>query len=184
MKLSFRPDPSPQWPKLLGTAAAGGLATLFLARNFFPAEKKVRHPITASYDIGDDVFVRTRDHLLGPPLVEGNKMTPLENGEQIFPAMIEAIASAQRTITFENFLFKEGEISDAFAAALAEKARAGVKVYILQAPCVTGCENWGRGRSGVAWEKWGRGEVGSCLNGLLPKWRVRKIIVPKAGWIW
>ena len=55
--------------------------TLFLARNFFPVEKKIRHEIKANYAIGDDVFVRTMGHLLGPPLVEGNKLTPLENGD-------------------------------------------------------------------------------------------------------
>src|SRR4051794_35952261 len=71
-------------------------------------------------------------HLLGPPLVEGNKITPLENGDHIFPAMLKAIRSAQRTITFENFLFREGEVSDAFAEALADRARAGVKVHFLQ----------------------------------------------------
>jgi cardiolipin synthase len=47
-------------------------------------------------------------NLLGPPLLKGNKVTALENGDQIFPALLEAIRSAQRTITFENFLFKEG----------------------------------------------------------------------------
>src|SRR4029453_14752315 len=113
-------------------AAASSLATLFVVRNFFPAEKKVRHPIRANYNAGDDVFVRTMGHLLGPPLVEGNEVTPLENGDQIFPAMLSGIRSAQRTITFENFLFQEGEISDAFAQALAERARAGVKVHFLQ----------------------------------------------------
>ena len=114
---------SPQWPKLIGTAAASSLATLFVVRNFFPAEKKVRHSIRADYAVGDDTFVRTMGHLLGPPLLEGNQITPLENGDQIFPAMLKAIRSAQRTITFENFLFREGEVSDAFAQALAERAR-------------------------------------------------------------
>jgi cardiolipin synthase len=113
-------------------AAASSLATLFVVRNFFPAEKKVRHPIRANYDVGDEVFVRTMGHLLGPSLVEGNKVTPLENGDQIFPAMLCGIRSAQRTITFENFLFQEGEVSDAFAQALAERARSGVKVHFLQ----------------------------------------------------
>lgn len=64
VKRRFRPE-SPQWPKLLGMAAASSLATLFVARNFFPAEKKVRHPIRANYNIGDEVFVRTMGHLLG-----------------------------------------------------------------------------------------------------------------------
>jgi cardiolipin synthase A/B len=116
---------SPQWPKLIGTAAASSLATLFVVRNFFPAEKKVRHSIRADYNVGDDTFVRTMGHLLGPPLVKGNKVTPRENGDEIFPAMLNGIRSAQRTITFENFRFREGEISDAFAQALAERARNG-----------------------------------------------------------
>ena len=71
-------------------------------------------------------------NLLGPPLLKGNKVTALENGEQIFPALLKAIRCARHTITFENFLFKEGEVSDAFAEALAERARAGVKVHFLQ----------------------------------------------------
>jgi cardiolipin synthase A/B len=123
---------SPQWPKLLGTATASSLATLFVVRNFFPAEKKVRHSIRADYTVGDDTFVRTMGNLLGPPLLEGNKITPLENGDQIFPAMLDGIRSARRTITFENFLFREGEISDAFAESLADRARNGVKVHFLQ----------------------------------------------------
>ncbi|HEY1581505.1 MAG TPA: phospholipase D-like domain-containing protein [Chthoniobacterales bacterium] len=131
MKSPFSPD-EPRWPKLLATAVGSSLVTLFLARNFFPAEKKIRHPIRANYDIGDDVFVRTMGHLLGPPLVDGNKISQLENGEQIFPAMLEAIRSAKRTITFENFLWREGEVADAFAAALSERARAGIKVHFLQ----------------------------------------------------
>ena len=103
-----------------------------MARNFFPTEKKIHHEIITDYAVGDDVFVRTMGNLLGPPLLKGNKVTALENGDQIFPALLEAIRSAQRTITFENFLFKEGEISDAFAEALAERARSGVKVHFLQ----------------------------------------------------
>ena len=55
--------------------AASSLATLFVVRNFFPAEEKVRHSIRTDYAVGDDTFVRTMGHLLGPPLVEGNKIT-------------------------------------------------------------------------------------------------------------
>ncbi len=131
MKPSFPPDES-SWPKLLSAAALGGLVTLFVSRNFFPSEKKLRHRIHADYAAGDETFRRTMGHLLGPPLVEGNKVTPLENGDEIFPAMLAAIRSAERTITFENFLWRTGEISNAFAEALDERARAGVKVHFLQ----------------------------------------------------
>jgi hypothetical protein len=100
------------------------LAALFVSRNFFPAEKKVRSRIVADYEPGDDTFVRTMGNVLGPPLLEGNEVTLLQNGDEIFPAMLSAIRSAERTITFENFLLSEGEVSDAFAEALAERARA------------------------------------------------------------
>ncbi len=131
MKLPHSAEES-SWPKLLGAAALGGFATLFIARNFFPNEKKLRHRIHAQYAAGDDTFARTMGHLLGPPLVEGNKVTPMENGDEIFPAMLAAIRSAKCTITFENFLWKQGRISDSFAEALDERARAGVKVHFLQ----------------------------------------------------
>lgn len=131
MKSSF-PFNDPLWTKLLGAAALGGFATLFISRNFFPHEKRLRHRIRADYGPDDEVFARTMGHLLGPPLLEGNKVTPLENGDKIFPAMLAAIRSAERTITFENFLWKEGDISHAFAEALDERARAGVKVHFLQ----------------------------------------------------
>ena len=98
---------SPQWPKLIGTAAASSLAALFVVRNFFPAEKKVRHPIRADYNVGDDTFVRTMGHLLGPPLVKGNKITPLENGEQIFPAMLTA--SVRRSVASRLKIFSSGK---------------------------------------------------------------------------
>jgi cardiolipin synthase A/B len=127
----FRRCPSP-WPKVLGAAAAGGAATLFVARNFFPSEKKIAHEIVTDYSAGDPEFIRTIGNMFGPPLVRGNKVTPFENGDQIFPALLGAIRSAERTITFENFLFREGKISDQFAEALAERASAGVKVHFLQ----------------------------------------------------
>ena len=125
-------DDQRDWPKLLGAAAVGGFATLFVARNFFPSEKKVGHQICANYSVGDDVFVRTMGHLLGPPLEGGNNVLALENGDEIFPAMLAGIRSAQRTITFENFLWREGEVTKEFAQALVERACAGVKVHFLQ----------------------------------------------------
>ena len=48
------------------------------------------------------------------PLCEREQSNTLENGDQIFSAILSRIRSAQHTITFENFLFQGGEISDAF----------------------------------------------------------------------
>jgi hypothetical protein len=56
VKLPFRPEP-PQWPTLLGTAAASSLAILFVARNFFPAEN-------GSWKITKCTVRRRPNHLL------------------------------------------------------------------------------------------------------------------------
>ncbi|WP_395750166.1 phosphatidylserine/phosphatidylglycerophosphate/cardiolipin synthase family protein [Prosthecobacter sp.] len=118
--------------KLAASLLISGVAGVFIARNFFETDKKIQHLIDPTYSVGDPSFCRTVSHLLGPPLIAGNTVETLENGRQIFPAMLDAIAGAQRTITFENFVFAEGKVSTRFARALAERARAGVKVHFLQ----------------------------------------------------
>ena len=138
MRFDREPCPSVV-PKLLGAAAVGGFVTLFVARNFFPSEKKISHKINARYSAGDDEFIRTIGQMFGPPLVPGNKITALQNGDEIFPAMLEGIRSAKRTITFENFLLHEGKIADQFADALVDRANAGVAVHFLQD--ALGCDN-------------------------------------------
>ncbi len=50
---------------------------------------------------------------------------------EIFPAMLRAIESAERSITFETFVYWEGEMVQKFSDALAAKAREGVKVHVL-----------------------------------------------------
>src|ERR1019366_8240574 len=55
----------------------------------------------------------------------------LENGDEIFPSMLQAIRGAQKTITFETYIYWAGEIGQQFAMALSERARAGVKVHVL-----------------------------------------------------
>jgi cardiolipin synthase len=69
--------------------------------------------------------------LLGPDIVRGNRVTALMNGDEIFPAMLEAIRGAKNTVLFETFIYWSGEIGDEFADALSERARAGVKVHVL-----------------------------------------------------
>jgi cardiolipin synthase A/B len=64
-------------------------------------------------------------------MVGGNKIISLNNGVEIFPAMLGAISNAQRSITFENFIWRSGRLSDRFINALTERARAGVKVHCI-----------------------------------------------------
>ena len=60
----------------------------------------------------------------------GNHVQLLHDGEQCFPAMLEAIASAQHEILLEMYWFGSDKIGRRFAEALSEKARAGVRVCV------------------------------------------------------
>ena len=69
--------------------------------------------------------------VIDPAFVEGNRVKTLSNGREIFPAMLAAIREARQTINFETYVFEKGEIPRVFADALAERARAGVKVNLI-----------------------------------------------------
>lgn len=121
----------PDFGKLAVAAAVGGVAAVVISRNFLETEKKLSQMIVTDYGVTDAPFVRTMSQLLGPPLLGGNKVVLLQNGVQIFPRMVEAIRSAERSVTFENFVLVDGEIARSFADAMCERARNGVKVHFL-----------------------------------------------------
>ena len=102
-----------------------------LALNFTAGEKQVEQQIPRLYSASDPQFTRAMGNLLGPGIVGGNQVEELVNGDQIFPSMLDAIKSAKRTITFETYIYWSGDIGKAFADALAERARADVKVHVL-----------------------------------------------------
>jgi cardiolipin synthase len=70
-------------------------------------------------------------HLLGAAVVPGNRVTALLNGDESFPAMLEAIRSARRSITLEAYIFWPDTMGTTFANALAERARAGVATHLV-----------------------------------------------------
>ena len=69
--------------------------------------------------------------LLGPPILGGNRIRRLENGVEIFPAMLAAITAAKETICFESFVYWSGETAEQFSITLSNKALEGVKVHVL-----------------------------------------------------
>lgn len=68
---------------------------------------------------------------LGRRFTDGNSLELLQNGVQIFPAMLEAIANARHRVDFVTYVYWTGEIAREFAAALSGRARAGVHVRVL-----------------------------------------------------
>ncbi len=115
---------------VLITAAVTLLAG-FLFLNFAPSEKKIEQQLARKYDVADPQFRRSMDVLLGPPMLEGNKVEVLLNGDQIFPSMLEAIRGAKKTITFETYIYWSETIGKEFSDALIERAKAGVKVHVM-----------------------------------------------------
>jgi cardiolipin synthase len=68
---------------------------------------------------------------LGQPFTLGNRIDVLRNGDEIFPAMLEAIEAARRSVAFVTFVYWTGEIAERFADALSDAARRGVKVRVV-----------------------------------------------------
>ncbi|HAS13645.1 MAG TPA: cardiolipin synthase B [Acidimicrobiaceae bacterium] len=74
---------------------------------------------------------RMLESVLGVSVTSGNRIDVLKNGDQIFPAMLEAIDAAERSIDFLTFIYWNGEIGQEFADHLSAKAREGVRVRVL-----------------------------------------------------
>ena len=120
--------------KTLWIALAGGAVTLgavLLVLNLSLGEKRIEEKLDRDYSIDDPQFRRSLSALLGPPLVDGNRIDSLINGDEIFPSMLAAIRAARRSITFETYIYWSESIGREFADALIERARAGVKVHVL-----------------------------------------------------
>jgi cardiolipin synthase len=115
---------------IIATVFATLLAVVIL-RNLSGGEKQVEREIPRLYSVRDPDFVRAMGIALGPTVVGGNRIDVLLNGDQIFSSMLQAIRAARRTITFETYIYWSADIGRQFAEALAERARAGVKVHVL-----------------------------------------------------
>ena len=107
------------------------LAVVVIALNLAIGEKQITEEVRRLYSIDDPQFARTMGVALGPAIVGGNRFRALQNGDEIFPAMLAAIRGATKTITFETYIYWSDEIGREFADALAERARAGVKVHVM-----------------------------------------------------
>jgi cardiolipin synthase len=103
---------------------------LWVGANLATTEKRLLYRPRRLYASGDADFRRALGILLGPPLVGGNRVTTLINGDRIFPPMLEAIRGAVVSVTFETFVFRDA-IGAEFCEALSAAARRGVKVHIL-----------------------------------------------------
>ncbi len=62
---------------------------------------------------------------------QGCDVTVLRDGAQTYPAMLEAMAAAKRSICFETYIIAADQTGDRFKAVLIERAHAGVAVWLI-----------------------------------------------------
>jgi len=114
----------------IGGALLAGVITV-IGLNFVQPERRIQQRVEHRYATADPEFRHELGVLLGPPMLDGNRVVNLENGAKIFPPMLAAVRAAQRSITFETYIYWSGEIGLQFADALIERSRAGIPVRVL-----------------------------------------------------
>ena len=105
-------------------AAAIALALLFAQDQ---ETLRVESPLAAD----DPAFPDYVAALTGSGITRGDQYQILANGIQFFPAMLDAIRSAKRRISFESYIYDAGAVAADFTTALAGAASRGVEVRVL-----------------------------------------------------
>ncbi|GHA68503.1 phospholipase D-like domain-containing protein [Cognatilysobacter bugurensis] len=121
----------PGWMRVM--FVAGSLALSWMVYTWATSEPVDTPPHTLSTGPGvppGDMMVSLAANL-NAPLVAGNRVTLLENGDEIFPAMLDAIRNAERSVNLLTYVYWTGDIAETFANELAAAAKRGVKVRVL-----------------------------------------------------
>ena len=91
------------------------------------------HPHVALPDLrlGEPSFFPTLEAYTSTPIVAQNRVDVLLNGEEIFPAITDAVRHARRTLNYAQYYFDDGPVARDLVEAIAERCRAGVGANVL-----------------------------------------------------
>ena len=120
----------PLWLVLLAAMGAGSLVSVLLTL-FVSLNRPPHYTLTSCPEPGSDEFMMALAGVVNAPMMEGGTARLLNNGVEIFPALIEAIRGAERTIDFMVYIWHDGDASDRLVDALEERAKAGVQVRLM-----------------------------------------------------
>jgi len=95
------------------------------------AQDQTTLKIESAYGAEDPLYPGYVAALLGPHPTGGNSYTVLTNGDQIFPPMLAAVNAAQRRVSFETYIYKEGTVARQFTDAFIAAAKRGVQVQLV-----------------------------------------------------
>lgn len=111
----------------IGMIAAGSAVVTL----FFGLHRPDRMALVARPAVGSDAFMMAVSGAVNAPLMSGGTARLLNNGVEIFPAMLEAIRQARHSVNFMVYIWEDGSVSDRMIEALAARAREGVQVRLL-----------------------------------------------------
>jgi cardiolipin synthase len=132
-----RPKPHYHWKELpwwiqtatiIGILSVTGLiASLFFTIGNGPPDLSV----TSAPPVDSKEFLLAIAGTAGAPLLPGGSARLLNNGDEFFPALYQAIHGAKKSVNFSCYIWKKGKVNDDLVRVLVDRARAGVKVRIL-----------------------------------------------------
>jgi len=125
------------WLTIAGLAF---LVWLILVSLFTPG---INYHLSRRTSVRDDGFLYTIQSTCQAALHHHNRIEILTDAASFYPAMLDAIRAATRSINMEAYIFQPGEIADQFVDALSDRARHGVNVTIV-VDAIGSFNLWGR----------------------------------------
>src|SRR5688572_21254488 len=98
----------------LSVAGAVFLLWLVVVVLFTPA---INYHLSRRASVHDHDFLYTIQSTCQAALHQGNRVEIFTNGERFYPAMLDAIRGATRSINMELYIFQPGKVADQFIAA-------------------------------------------------------------------
>jgi cardiolipin synthase A/B len=134
-RLERAPEPTWKraWRRYAVPAVFGGAAISWYAADSLRHRREgaFGYQLAESVPIDSPEFLRAAEALTGAPISHGNEAELLINGDRIFPAFLETISSAERTLNVQTYIYWRGEIAQEVAGAICARARDGVKCKLI-----------------------------------------------------
>ncbi len=101
---------------------------LFVAVGSSPKKLYTNGPVPA---VDSPEFPLALAHTVNVALEKGGSIEVLNNGDEFYPSLINAIKEAEDTVNFSVYIWEDGEASDQILQALIQKQKEGVQVRVL-----------------------------------------------------
>jgi cardiolipin synthase len=121
---------------------AGGIFLVWLVLVFL-FTPGINYHLSRRTSVRDASFQYTVQSTCQAQLYHGNRVTILTDGPAFYPAILDAIRGAKRSINMECYIFNYGKIGHDYVEALTERARNGVNVTIV-VDAIGSLTLWGR----------------------------------------